>query len=49
MRGIRRTYGSAKIRKAPAVAGKVLGMVATPSAAGRFELSEMTVRAVDMG
>jgi site-specific recombinase XerD len=29
MRGIRRTYGSAKARKAPAVAGKVLGMVAT--------------------
>jgi len=29
MRGIRRTFGSAKIRKAPAVAGKVLGMVAT--------------------
>jgi site-specific recombinase XerD len=31
MRGIRRTYGSAKVRKAPAVAGKVLGMVATAS------------------
>jgi site-specific recombinase XerD len=29
MRGIRRTYGSAKVRKAPAVAGKMLGMVAT--------------------
>ena len=29
MRGFRRTYGSARIRKAPAVAGKVLGMVAT--------------------
>jgi hypothetical protein len=29
MRGIRRTYGSARIRKAPAVAGKMLGMVAT--------------------
>jgi hypothetical protein len=29
MRGIRRTYGSARVRKAPAVAGKVLGMVAT--------------------
>ncbi len=29
MRGIRRTYGSAKVRKAPAVARKVLGMVAT--------------------
>jgi len=28
MRGIRRTYGSAKVRKAPAVAGKMLGMVA---------------------
>jgi len=28
MRGIRRTYGSARIRKAPAVAGKMLGMVA---------------------
>jgi hypothetical protein len=29
MRGIRRTHGSAKVRKAPAVAGKMLGMVAT--------------------
>jgi site-specific recombinase XerC len=29
MRGIRRTYGSARLRKAPAVAGKMLGMVAT--------------------
>ena len=29
MRGIRRTYGNARIRKAPAVAGKMLGMVAT--------------------
>ena len=29
MRGIRRTYGNSKVRKAPAVAGKVLGMVAT--------------------
>jgi site-specific recombinase XerD len=29
MRGIRRTFGSARVRKAPAVAGKVLGMVAT--------------------
>jgi site-specific recombinase XerD len=29
MRGIRRTFGSAKVRKAPAVAGKMLGMVAT--------------------
>jgi site-specific recombinase XerD len=29
MRGIRRTYGSARVRKAPAVAGKILGMVAT--------------------
>jgi integrase len=29
MRGIRRTFGSARIRKAPAVAGKMLGMVAT--------------------
>lgn len=29
MRGIRRTYGSARVRKAPAVAGKMLGMVAT--------------------
>jgi site-specific recombinase XerD len=28
MRGIRRTHGSAKVRKAPAVAGKMLGMVA---------------------
>jgi site-specific recombinase XerC len=28
MRGIRRTYGSARMRKAPAVAGKMLGMVA---------------------
>ena len=28
MRGIRRTYGSARVRKAPAVAGKMLGMVA---------------------
>jgi site-specific recombinase XerD len=26
--GIRRTYGSARVRKAPAVAGKMLGMVA---------------------
>jgi site-specific recombinase XerD len=29
MRGIRRTYGSARVRKSPAVAGKMLGMVAT--------------------
>jgi site-specific recombinase XerD len=29
MRGIRRTYGGARVRKAPAVAGKVLGMVAS--------------------
>jgi integrase len=29
MRGIRRTRGSARVRKAPAVAGKMLGMVAT--------------------
>ena len=29
MRGIRRTYGSARLRKSPAVAGKMLGMVAT--------------------
>jgi Phage integrase, N-terminal SAM-like domain len=29
MRGIRRTYGSARVRRAPAVAGKILGMVAT--------------------
>jgi site-specific recombinase XerD len=29
MRGIRQTHGSAKVRKAPAVAGKMLGMVAT--------------------
>jgi site-specific recombinase XerD len=29
MRGIRRTYGSARVRKTPAVAGKMLGMVAT--------------------
>ena len=29
MRGIGRTYGSARVRKAPAVAGKMLGMVAT--------------------
>jgi site-specific recombinase XerC len=29
MRGIRRTYGSARVRKAPAVTGKMLGMVAT--------------------
>jgi len=29
MRGIRRTRGSARVRKAPALAGKVLGMVAT--------------------
>jgi site-specific recombinase XerD len=29
MRGIRRTYGSVRVRKAPAVAGKMLGMVAT--------------------
>jgi site-specific recombinase XerD len=29
MRGIRRTYGSARVRKAPAVAAKMLGMVAT--------------------
>src|SRR4029077_20021276 len=29
MRGIRRTYGSARVRKVPAVAGKMLGMVAT--------------------
>jgi hypothetical protein len=32
MRGIRRTYGSARVRKAPAVAGKMLGMVATAPA-----------------
>jgi integrase len=29
MRGIRRTFGSARVRKAPAVAGKMLGMVST--------------------
>jgi site-specific recombinase XerD len=29
MRGIRRTIGSARVRKAPAVAAKMLGMVAT--------------------
>jgi hypothetical protein len=29
MRGIRRTHGSAGVRKAPAVADKMLGMVAT--------------------
>jgi site-specific recombinase XerD len=29
MRGIRRTFGSARVRKAPAVAAKMLGMVAT--------------------
>jgi site-specific recombinase XerD len=29
MRGIRRTHGSARVRKAPAVASKMLGMVAT--------------------
>jgi site-specific recombinase XerD len=29
MRGIRRTYGSARVRKSAAVAGKMLGMVAT--------------------
>jgi site-specific recombinase XerD len=29
MRGIRRTHGSAKVRKAPVVAGKMLSMVAT--------------------
>jgi site-specific recombinase XerD len=29
MRGIRRTLGSARVRKAPAVAAKMLGMVAT--------------------
>ncbi len=29
MRGIRRTFGSARARKAPAVSGKMLGMVAT--------------------
>jgi site-specific recombinase XerD len=29
LRGIRRTYGSARVRKAPAVAAKMLGMVAT--------------------
>jgi site-specific recombinase XerD len=29
MRGIRRTLGTARVRKAPAVAGKMLGMVAT--------------------
>jgi site-specific recombinase XerD len=29
VRGIRRTHGAAKVRKAPAVASKVLGMVAT--------------------
>jgi site-specific recombinase XerD len=29
MRGIRRTYGSARVRKAPVVAAKMLGMVAT--------------------
>src|ERR1700731_2790479 len=29
MRGIRRTFGSARVRKAPAVSGKMLGMVAT--------------------
>jgi site-specific recombinase XerD len=31
MRGIRRTYGTARVRKAPAVAGKMLAMVATAS------------------
>ena len=29
MRGIRRTYGSAGVRKAPAVADKMLGKIAT--------------------
>ena len=29
MRGIRRTFSSARVRKAPAVSGKMLGMVAT--------------------
>jgi site-specific recombinase XerD len=29
MRGIRRTFGSSRVRKAPAIAGKMLGMVAT--------------------
>jgi len=29
MRGIRRTFGRARVRKAPAVSGKILGMVAT--------------------
>src|ERR1700704_5905348 len=29
MRGIRRTFGGARVRKAPAVAAKMLGMVAT--------------------
>jgi len=29
MRGIRRTFGAARVRKAPAVAGKMLSMVAT--------------------
>ena len=29
MRGIRRTFGSARVRKAPAVAARMLGMVAT--------------------
>jgi site-specific recombinase XerD len=29
VRGIRRTHGSARVRKAPALAGKLLGMVAT--------------------
>jgi site-specific recombinase XerD len=32
MRGIRRTYGSARVRKSPALAGKMLGMVATAPA-----------------
>ena len=34
MRCVRRTYGSAKVRKAPAVAARMLGMVATDGAAG---------------
>jgi site-specific recombinase XerD len=29
MRGIRRTFGTARVRKAPAIAGKMVGMVAT--------------------
>jgi hypothetical protein len=35
MRGIRRTFGSARVRKAPAVAARMLGMVATPPTSWR--------------